>query len=137
MWVHSRQFTGRIVTVTNDKVFDWPVYNYTHDFPYIWDDIRLPLHFNQDFARAEQILLDVGGKHALTESGIGEAEVKRLEERFGLKVGRDRSVRLLAHHRELGRAYAAFPGARPRYPIDQGPDDARHPRAASMRRTSP
>jgi small-conductance mechanosensitive channel len=87
MWVHSRQFTGRIVTVTNDKVFDCPVYNYTHDFPYIWDEIRLPLHFGQDFGRAEQILLDAGRKHALTEAGVGEAELKRLEERFGLKVG--------------------------------------------------
>src|SRR5205809_23593 len=37
MWIRSRQFTGRIVTVTNDKVFDDAVYNYTHDFPYIWD----------------------------------------------------------------------------------------------------
>ena len=26
-WVRSRQFTGRIVTVTNDKVFDCPIYN--------------------------------------------------------------------------------------------------------------
>ena len=33
MWVHSRQFTGRIVTVTNDKIFDEPVYNYTRDSP--------------------------------------------------------------------------------------------------------
>jgi small-conductance mechanosensitive channel len=87
MWVHSRQFTGRIVTVTNDKVFDCPVYNYTHDFPYIWDEIRLPLHFNQDFGRAEQILLEAGRNHALTEAGVGEGEMKRLEERFGLKVG--------------------------------------------------
>jgi small-conductance mechanosensitive channel len=35
MWVQSRQFTGRIVTVTNDKVFDEPVYNYTREFPFI------------------------------------------------------------------------------------------------------
>src|SRR5690349_17258168 len=30
VWVHSRQFTGRIVTVSNDKIFDEPVYNYTY-----------------------------------------------------------------------------------------------------------
>jgi len=35
MWVKSRQFTGRIVTVSNSKVFDEPVYNYTSDFPFI------------------------------------------------------------------------------------------------------
>ncbi len=33
MWVASRQYTGRIVTVSNDKLFDTPVYNYTRDFP--------------------------------------------------------------------------------------------------------
>ncbi|WP_324274162.1 mechanosensitive ion channel family protein [Blastococcus brunescens] len=32
-WVRSRQYTGRVVTVTNDKVFDEAVYNYTRDFP--------------------------------------------------------------------------------------------------------
>ncbi len=36
MWVKSRQFTGRIVTVSNSKIFAEPVYNYTRDFPYIW-----------------------------------------------------------------------------------------------------
>jgi len=33
MWVRSRQYTGRIVTVSNSKVFDEPVYNYTREFP--------------------------------------------------------------------------------------------------------
>lgn len=31
MWVQSRQYSGRIVTVTNSKIFDEPVYNYTRD----------------------------------------------------------------------------------------------------------
>src|SRR5205085_1138178 len=33
MWVQARQYTGRIVTVTNGAVFDEPVYNYSRDFP--------------------------------------------------------------------------------------------------------
>jgi hypothetical protein len=43
MWVRSRQFTGRIVTVTNDKVFDEPVYNYPREFPFIWEEMTLPI----------------------------------------------------------------------------------------------
>ena len=39
MWVRSRQYTGRVVTVTNAKIFDEPVYNYTRDFPYIWEEM--------------------------------------------------------------------------------------------------
>src|SRR4051812_37581242 len=37
MWVRARQYSGRIVTVTNDKVFDEAVYNFTRDFPYLWE----------------------------------------------------------------------------------------------------
>jgi len=87
MWVHSRQFTGRIVTVTNDKVFDEPVYNYTHEFAYIWEEMRLPIRYQDDRAAAERILLEAARQHALTRTRIGEAEVRRLEERFGINVG--------------------------------------------------
>jgi small-conductance mechanosensitive channel len=86
-WIRSRQFTGRIVTVTNDKVFDCPVYNYTHEFPYIWDEMSLPLHFNQDFAKAERIVLAAANRHALRGAQIAKVEVERLEERFGIRIG--------------------------------------------------
>jgi small-conductance mechanosensitive channel len=87
MWVRSRQFTGRIVTVTNDKVFDEPVYNYSHDFPYIWDEINLPVRYEDDREKAESILLEAARRHAITRDAIGDEEVKRLEENFGIKVG--------------------------------------------------
>lgn len=87
-WVHSRQFTGRIVTVTNDKVFDCPVYNYTHQFAYIWDEISIPVAFHQDFARAEEIILRAANGQARTSKAMGEEEeVNRLEERFGIDAG--------------------------------------------------
>ena len=87
MWIRSRQFTGRIVTVTNDKVFDEPVYNYSKDFPYIWDEINLPVRYEDDRGRAEQVLLDAARQHAITREKMGEEELKRLEERFGIDIG--------------------------------------------------
>jgi len=87
MWVHSRQFSGRIVTVTNDKVFDEPVYNYTHEFSYIWDEVRLPIQFSNDYDRAEQLMLDSARRHAVTREAVGEAEIQRLRDRFGIDVG--------------------------------------------------
>jgi small-conductance mechanosensitive channel len=93
MWIRSRQFTGRIVTVTNDKVFDEPVYNYTHDFPYIWDEINLPVKYGDDRDRAERILLEAANRHALNRKQVGEDEVRRLEQRFGIAIdGIDPSV---------------------------------------------
>jgi len=85
-WVRSRQFTGRIVTVTNDKVFDEPVYNYTREFPYIWDELSLPVRYAGDYGKAEQLLLDGARKHALTRDKIGDEELRRLKDRFGIEL---------------------------------------------------
>ena len=35
VWVHGRQYTGRIVTITNDKIFEEPIFNATRDFPFL------------------------------------------------------------------------------------------------------
>jgi small-conductance mechanosensitive channel len=86
-WVRSRQFTGRIVTVTNDKVFDEPVFNYTHAFAYIWDEVSVPVRYSSDHAAAEGCIVSAAAKHALSRDKIGDEEVKRLEQRFGIDVG--------------------------------------------------
>jgi small-conductance mechanosensitive channel len=41
MWVRARQFTRRIVTVTNDKVFEEPIDNFTREFPFIWEQLTV------------------------------------------------------------------------------------------------
>jgi small-conductance mechanosensitive channel len=86
-WVRSRQFTGRIVTVTNDKVFDEPVFNYTHAFAYLWDEVSVPVRYSSDHAAAEKCIVSAAAKHALSRDKIGDEEVKRLEQRFGIDVG--------------------------------------------------
>ena len=48
VWVRSRQFTGRIVTVSNSKIFAEPVYNYTRDFPFIWEEMVIPITYQAD-----------------------------------------------------------------------------------------
>ena len=86
-WVHSRQFTGRIVTVTNDKVFDEPVFNYTHEFAYIWDEISVPVRYSSDYSAAEKCILAATAEHALSRDRIGDEEVRRIERRFGIDIG--------------------------------------------------
>ena len=63
VWVEARQYTGRIVSVTNDTIFDKPVFNYTREFPFVWEEIRIPIRYEDDVDRAERILLDVAGRH--------------------------------------------------------------------------
>lgn len=82
MWVRARQYTGRIVTVTNAKVFDEPVYNYSRDFGYLFEEISLPVAFDADRAHAEAILLEAARRHTADSMRLAEAEARELQRRY-------------------------------------------------------
>lgn len=86
MWVRSRQFTGRIVTVTNDKVFDEPVYNYTREFPFLWEEMTIPITYRDDRARAERILLASVAAETAPIDASSEPVRRALERRYFLDV---------------------------------------------------
>ena len=86
VWVRGRQFTGRIVTVNNGVIFDQPVYNYTRDFPYVWDEIHIPIAYDSDDRRAEQIMLDCVARHAVNPEQIAADDAVKLRERYGMDV---------------------------------------------------
>jgi len=85
MWVEGRQFTGRIVTVTNSKIFDEPVYNYSRDFPLIWEEMRIPVTYTCDRARAERILLDAADRHTKEIVASGSAALASMLHRFTMR----------------------------------------------------
>jgi small-conductance mechanosensitive channel len=85
MWVRSRQYTGRLVTVSNAKVFDEPVFNYTREFPYIWEEMTIPISYKDDRQVAERILLDAAGRHTVGIAELGEPAIKELERRYVMK----------------------------------------------------
>ena len=84
MWVHSRQFTGRIVTVSNSKIFSEPVYNYTRDFPFIWEEMAIPVTYEADRAKAEAILLDAARAHGIDPGSLANDAKHHLEETYGV-----------------------------------------------------
>ena len=86
MWVRSRQFTGRIVTVTNDKVFDEPVYNYTREFPFMWEEVTVPIPYRADRDRAERILLDCVAEYTEAIDTESEPVRRALERRYFISV---------------------------------------------------
>jgi len=84
MWVQARQYTGRVVTVTNDKIFENPVYNYSRDFPYIWEELRVGVSYTADKERAEQILLEAARRHTKRTTEMSEDCLKEMERRYSL-----------------------------------------------------
>ncbi len=85
MWVKSRQFTGRIVTVTNSKIFAEPVFNYTRDFPFIWEEMVIPITYQADRARTEAIMLEAARLHAADPDAMAADAKQQLQEQFGVE----------------------------------------------------
>jgi small-conductance mechanosensitive channel len=55
-WVRGRQYTGRIVAISNKATFTEPVFNYSAAFQFIWEELSLPLAYGDDWETAEVIL---------------------------------------------------------------------------------
>jgi small-conductance mechanosensitive channel len=55
-WVKSDLYTGRIVRIANSFVFKEPVFNYSVDFPFLWDEITVPVTYASEHRLAREIL---------------------------------------------------------------------------------
>jgi small-conductance mechanosensitive channel len=81
-WVKSRQYSGRVVTVTNDKVFDEAIYNYTRDFPYLWEEMTLPIAYRDDRHRVEQILLETAKRHTVASDDMPTEALDAMKRKY-------------------------------------------------------
>ena len=84
MGQRHRPYTGRLVTVTNGAIFNEPVYNYTRDFPYLWEEIVLPIDYTADRAEVERILLAAAGAHAVVDDAGARAALATMRTRYAL-----------------------------------------------------
>jgi small-conductance mechanosensitive channel len=81
-WIHADQVTGRIVQISNSQIFGTPVFNYTQNFSYIWDEVKLPITYNSNLEAASQILLDVGGEYTREFLQGAQAQLDAMREAF-------------------------------------------------------
>ena len=58
-WVQGDLYNGRIVRIANSYVLKEPVFNYSGDFPFLWDEITLPVRYGSDWKMAREMLVRV------------------------------------------------------------------------------
>lgn len=54
--IRGRQYTGRVVSVSNKAVFAEPVFNSSATFDYLWEELTVPVAYADDWSAAERIL---------------------------------------------------------------------------------
>lgn len=61
-WISSDSYNGRIVRVANSFVFKEPVFNYSGEFPFLWDEIMIPIKYGSDYRLARDMIQRVAGE---------------------------------------------------------------------------
>ena len=55
-WVQADLYNGRVVRIANSFVFKEPVFNYSGSFPFLWDEIKVPIKYGCDHHWVRQTL---------------------------------------------------------------------------------
>jgi small-conductance mechanosensitive channel len=79
-WVHGRQYTGRIIVLSNKTTFTEPVFNYSAALDFIWEELTVPIPYGADWRLAERILLEEAER--ISSGTEAQDAIRRLEERY-------------------------------------------------------
>jgi small-conductance mechanosensitive channel len=81
-WIGGDQATGRMVQFSNSIIFGNPVYNYTQNFSYIWDEIQLPVTYASNVQESTKILIEVGKQYTREFLEGAQAQMHRMRRYF-------------------------------------------------------
>ncbi|WP_369764844.1 mechanosensitive ion channel family protein [Flavobacterium sp. WC2429] len=84
-WVDGDLYNGRIVLIANSYVFKEPVFNYSGDFPFLWDEIKIPIQYGSNYDKAQEIILNVGIEVAGDLTNTSKEKWKKLQNKYRLE----------------------------------------------------
>jgi len=58
------------------------VYNYTRDFPFLWEELTLAIPYSADRERAESILCGAAGRHSVVYEELSQEALREMQRRY-------------------------------------------------------
>ncbi|WP_372747077.1 mechanosensitive ion channel family protein, partial [Lutibacter sp.] len=84
-WVDGDLYNGRIVLIANSFVFKEPVFNYSGDFPFLWDEIKIPIQYGSNYNKAKVLFIDVAKKIVGDLTDLSQDKWHNLQKEFLLE----------------------------------------------------
>jgi small-conductance mechanosensitive channel len=81
-WIGGDQYSGRIIRFANAQVFGASVFNYTRNFAYIWDEVKLPLAYDSNIKGAAEMLKTVGREYTREFMHDAEPQIQKMQRFF-------------------------------------------------------
>ena len=81
-WVDADQSTGRIIHVSNSRILNTPIINFTEGFPYIWEEVPVLVTFESDWQQAKKIILEVIEKYSVSSKKISGKTIRDISRKY-------------------------------------------------------
>lgn len=89
-WIKADQPSGRMISIPNSAVLEQPIYNYTRDFPFVWDEVTINVAPESDWKFAVSVL------EGIADEIIGNERMAALIERYETELAKTSVTQKLA-----------------------------------------
>lgn len=87
-WVGGDIYNGRVVRVANSFVFKEPVYNYSGEFPFLWDEFKIPVRMGSDWRLAQSVIETAVNENVAEFEEQASAQWKIMVRKFMIEEAR-------------------------------------------------
>lgn len=84
-WVDGDLYNGRIVLIANSFIFKEPVFNYSGDFPFLWDEIKIPIQYGSNYEKAKLLFIEIAKKTVGDLTNVSQEKWHTLQKEFLLE----------------------------------------------------
>lgn len=81
-WIDAEQSTGRVIHISNGKVFLESIANYSKGFQYIWNELPIVVTFESNWKKAKSLLTDIALKHGEHQSEPAQRKIIDASKKF-------------------------------------------------------
>ena len=85
-WVKADLYSGRIIHLTNSSVLKENVVNYSGTFPFVWDEIVVPVRYGSNQHVARQILLTITNQIVAQYKISAKEKWKNVKEQYMIEI---------------------------------------------------
>jgi len=78
-WIDADQHSGRQLKIPNSKVFNSIQVNYSGGFPFVWNEIHIPVSFESNWRKAREVLQKIANEKA---PKFSEDELEQLRDKL-------------------------------------------------------
>lgn len=84
-WVNGDQYTGRLVKVANSFIFKDSVINYSADFSFLWDEIKLPIRYGSDIELTRELFTKAAKEITSVYIPLAKQQWESMKEKYRIE----------------------------------------------------